>query len=93
MFEPDYTAKLYSDNGDLLSTGRGHLLEWNAHNIRWQTPDGSKPNDHAKDCSILSDFATALDIECEHAIIFAFVIGFAVLLCSVLFVCFVFKRR
>ena len=41
----------------------------------------------------LADFATALDMECEHAIIFAFVIGFAVLLCSVLTVCFAFKRR
>jgi hypothetical protein len=73
--------------------GQGGLVEWYAHNIRWQTPDGSQPNDHAKDCSILSDFATALDMECEHAIILAFVIGFAVLLCSVLFCCFVFKRR
>ena len=83
VYEPDYEGDV--DNG--------RLTQFLAHQIRWQTPDGSKPNDHAKDCSILSDFATALDMECEHAIIVAFVIGFAVLLCSVLSVCFVFKRR
>ncbi len=103
IYEPDYNAAPISDAAifptkdpaavaDILA-GQGRLLEWNKHNIRWKTPDGVRPNDHSKDCSILSDLATALNIECEHAIIFAFVLGFGLLLCCVLCVCFVFKRR
>ena len=46
VYEPDYGG----DTGEQ----RGRLTQWLEANVRWQTPDGSKPNDHAKDCSILS---------------------------------------
>ena len=47
VYEPDY-------GGDNATEQRGRLTQWLEANIRWKTPDGSKPNDHAKDCSILS---------------------------------------
>ena len=46
VYEPDY--------GGETGEQRGRLTQWLEANVRWQTPDGSKPNDHAKDCSILS---------------------------------------
>ena len=83
VYEPDYL-----DQG-----GEGKLIEWAPSNVRWQTPDEAKPNDHSKECSILSDFATALNVECEHAIILAFVVGFVVLFALLLLIIMVFKRR
>ena len=53
VYEPDYG---YGYEEDEAGGGeqRGRLTQWLEANIRWQTPDGSRPNDHAKDCSILS---------------------------------------
>lgn len=84
IYEPDYAT--ISGNG-------GKLLVWNDSLIQWQTSDGSLPNDHSKDCSILSNFATALNVECEEAIILAFIIGFGVLLAFLVLTFFFFKRR
>ena len=53
VYEPDY-------GGDTGGEQRGRLTQWLGANIQWQTPDGSKPNDHAKDCSILSGANTLL---------------------------------
>ncbi|TRY61846.1 hypothetical protein TCAL_10559 [Tigriopus californicus] len=84
IYEPDYAS--ISGNG-------GKLLVWNDSLIQWQTSDGSLPNDHSKDCSILSNFATALNVECEEAIILAFIMGFGVLLAILVLTFFFFKRR
>ena len=73
--------------------GRGRLIEWNAARLKWFTSNGEKPIDHSKDCSILSSFATALNIECEHAISVAFVIGFGSLFCILLLTFIIVKRR
>ncbi|XP_040568562.1 uncharacterized protein [Lepeophtheirus salmonis] len=86
VYEPEYNRQ--------TSTGiKGRLIEWNAHKLRWQTLNHRKPKDHAKHCSILSSFATSLDIECEHAISIAFLIGFGTLLGIILFIFVIVKRR
>ena len=85
VYEPNYTPE--------PTFGRGRLIEWNADRLRWFTPNGEKPVDHSKDCSILSSFATALNIECEHAITVAFVICFGSLFCLLLLTFIVVKRR
>ena len=51
VYEPDYG---YEEDEAGGGEQRGRLTQWLEANIRWQTPDGSRPNDHAKDCSILS---------------------------------------
>lgn len=87
VYEPDYSPHSGSRAGD------GKLIEWNAADLRWMTPDGSKPKDQSKECSILSHFATALNLECEEAITVTFVIGFGSLLLVVLVLFLIFKRR
>ena len=61
--------------------------------IKWFTADGTLPYDMAKECSILSGFATATNLECEHAISLAFVVGFGSLFMIVLLIFIIVKRR
>jgi len=71
----------------------GRFLSWNASAVRWRTSDGEKPADHSEECGALSAFANALDVDCERAIVLAFVAGFAVLLAILLLIFYVLKRR
>ena len=73
----------------------GRLTDWKREDIRWKTPDGKQPKDFVNDrkCSILSKFATVLNLNCEEAITVAFVIGFGALFILLLIVFMVFKRR
>lgn len=82
VYRPNYTG---NENG--------RIIEWNKHRLRWFTADGSVPTDRSKDCSILSDFADALSIECEHAISLAFVVGFGTLFLILLLIFIIVKRR
>ena len=84
VYVPDYTTSAH---------GNGQVVAWNGHAIRWQTPDGALPDDHAADCFILSGFVTAHDIKCEHAIVLAFIIGFGVLFGVLLLTFLILKRR
>ena len=96
VYEPNYDDGSGGGGGGGIrndSGEPGRLLAWKGHNIRWQTEDGAMPADHSKDCSILSDLATALDVDCERAIILAFVMVFGVLLVLLALLFFVFKRR
>ena len=85
VYEPNYTEA----SGD----GKGKLLWWKSDRLRWQTPDGAWPVDRSKECSILTGLAEVTELECEHAIILAFVIGFGVLLVVILLVFTFLKRR
>lgn len=83
VYEPDYLDK----------SGRGKLIQWTPERIHWQTPDKTIPMDHSKECSILSDFATAINVECEHAIMIVFIFGFLITFVLLLSVIIIFKRR
>ena len=82
-YKPNYT-------GNEKITG---IVEWNRHVLKWFTADGTRPTDRAKDCSILSAFAEALSLECEHAISLAFVVGFGTLFVILLLIFIIVKRR
>ena len=84
-YQPNYT----NDS----SKGNGKLIEWNRLNLKWFTPDGLKPADKSKECSILSDFAEASNLECEQAITVAFVGGFGSLFIMLLLIFIIVKRR
>merc|ERR1719458_488611 len=97
IYRPNYEdSHEGSDQNDGQSTLRpGKLTDWKRQDIRWQTPDGKQPKDFVNDrkCSILSNFATVLNLNCEEAITVAFVIGFGALFILLLTVFMVFKRR
>ena len=97
IYRPNYEdSHEGSDQHDGQSTLRpGKLTDWKRQDIRWQTPDGKQPKDFVNDrkCSILSNFATVLNLNCEEAITVAFVIGFGALFILLLTVFMVFKRR
>ena len=82
VYQPNYT-------GD----ENGQLILWDRVKIKWQTQDGKQPYDRSKECSILTDFATAMNLECEHAISLAFVAGFGSLFVIVLLIFIILKRR
>ena len=86
VYKPNY------DDVDLVRK-EGRLTDWKREDIRWQTPDGKQPKDFVNDrkCSILSNFATVLNLNCEEAITVAFVIGFGALFILLLIVFMVFK--
>ena len=69
------------------------MILWDRVKIKWQTQDGKQPYDRSKECSILTDFATAMNLECEHAISLAFVAGFGSLFVIVLLIFIILKRR
>lgn len=91
VYQPNYS--LNEKSVDEPGAEPGDLIEWNSHLLRWQTGDASKPNDRSKKCTILSTFAEALNLECEHAISLAFVIGFGSLFCILLLIFIIVKRR
>ena len=72
-----------------------HIIEFVAPPgcLQWFTLNGEKPQDHSKDCSILSHFATALNMECSEAIIVTIATGFGSLFVLLCFIFIVFKRR
>ena len=88
VYQPNYEESKGSGT-------EGKLTEWKSENIRWQTSDRKQPRDFVNDrkCSILSNFATVLNLGCEEAITVVFVIGFGALFILLLAVFMVFKRR
>ncbi len=62
--------------------------------LKWQTPDGLKPTDRSdRVCTILSQFANAVDLDCEKAIALAFGIGFGVFFVILVVIFIIVKRR
>ena len=93
VYKPNYEE--HSDERNLDDPTDGKITDWKREQIRWQTYDGEQPKDFVNDqkCSILSHFATVLNLGCEEAITVAFIIGFGALLLVLLGVFIVFKRR
>ena len=91
VYEPNYELdKMDSDTNDDL---KGEMISWNLQNLKWQTENGMKPIDNPVECGVLSSFATDLNIECQLAITFAFLIGLAIVLLILLMFFLVQKRR
>ena len=91
IYRPNYEIE---DQSPSYPT-EGRLTDRKGQFIRWQTVDGKQPKDFVNDrkCSILSNFATVLNLTCEEAITVAFVIGFGALFILLLIVFMFFKRR
>ncbi len=83
VYEPNYAN----------ASVTGRMLYGFGDNLIWQTVDGAKPSDRSAECGVLSKFADALDLDCEKAIVLAFVIGFGVLFSLLVVAFFVYKRR
>merc|ERR1719458_1351340 len=97
IYRPNYEdSHEGSDQNDGQSTLRpGKLTDWKRQDIRWQTPDGKQPKDFVNDrkCSILSNFATVLNLNCEEAITVAIVVGFGTLFVILILIFIIVKRR
>ena len=89
VYLPDYKRNINDSTG---SKNR-KMKKWNPELINWQTTDGLKPLDNPKECGILSAFATKLDVDCQLAITFVFIINFSVLLLIICVLFLVFRRR
>ena len=70
----------------------GKMIAWNEQNLNWQTKDGMKPLDNPIECGVLSGFATHLDIKCQLAITFSFLIALGIAL-FILMIIFLFQKR
>ena len=86
VYEPNYSPSSSRSN-------KGKLIEWNAADLQWKTPDGAKPDDQSKDCSILSSFASALDLECYEATTVVLLMAFGGIFTLLLILFIFFKRR
>ena len=77
VYEPNYDLESMDieTDDDLI----GKMITWNEQNLNWQTKDGMKPLDNPIECGVLSSFATNLDIKCQLAITFSFLIAWALL--------------
>ena len=60
--------------------------------INWQTKDRMKPLDNPIECGVLSSFATNLDIKCQLAITFSFLLALGIAL-FILMIIFLFQKR
>jgi len=89
IYEPVYSSHADSEN----EWKEGKFLSWDHSVLVWKTADGSKPQDHAKECGILTGLATSLNSECQTTIyvVFGIAIGFAAL--GIIIVILAFKRR
>ena len=90
IYRPNYEKELKDNDTDNDLKG---TIEWNEKNLRWQTVNGLKPIDNPVKCGVLSSFATDLEVECQLAITFAFLIALAVVLFLLLFFFLIQKRR
>ena len=90
VYEPNYDLESMDTetDDDLI----GKMILWNERNLKWQTEDGRKPVDNPIECGVLSGFATSLDIKCQLAITFSFLIALAVVL-FILIIVFLFQKR
>ena len=91
VYEPNYD--LESIDSETEDDMVGKMIKWNKANLEWQTEDGLKPLDNPIECGILSSFATNLDIKCQVAITFSFLIALAVALLILLLFFLLQKRR
>ena len=90
VYEPNYELdSMDSENDDEV---KGKMIVWDEQNLKWQTEDGMKPVDNPVECGVLSSFATDLNIKCQLAITFAFLMGLAVVI-FILFVFFLVQKR
>ena len=89
VYLPDYKRNI----NDTTDSKNRKMKKWNPDLINWQTTDGLKPLDNPKECGILSAFATKLDVDCQLAITFVFIINFSVLLLIICVLFLVFRRR
>jgi len=91
VYEPNYDLESMDieTEDDLV----GRMIIWNDTNLQWQTQDGVKPLDNPIECGILSSFATYLDIKCQLAITFTFLIALGIVLFILLIFFLLQKRR
>ena len=91
VYEPNYDLESMDieTDDDLV----GNMIVWNETNLQWQTEDGVKPLDNPIKCGILSSFATNLDIKCQLAITFSFLIALGLVLFILLIFFLLQKRR
>ena len=90
VYEPNYDLESMDieTDDDLI----GKMITWNEQNLNWQTKDGMKPLDNPIECGVLSSFATNLDIKCQLAITFSFLIALGIAL-FILMIIFLFQKR
>ena len=91
VYEPNYDLESMDIETDDDLVGR--MITWNDTNLQWQTQDGVKPLDNPIECGILSSFATYLDIKCQLAITFTFLIALGIVLFILLIFFLLQKRR
>ena len=91
LYQPNYEEDGNTNSVDDEHIGR--MIEWNKWNIKWETENGEKPTDKPVECGVLSGFATHLEISCQLAITYVFLIILAVIFLNLLLVLLYQKRR